>query len=165
MNEQLSVLQEVENLELNDPKDDFASVKEAPVKNQSQFVQPKLAFNTNVPPFQPVQGTSQEPRVEKWMIRQSLARDLPEFSGSASDWPIFINTFEHTTNVCGFSNHENLIRLQKCLKGQARALVEGLLILPNSVPEIISTLQTYCGNPARLIKAQIDKARNCPPMK
>lgn len=97
------------------------------------------------------------------MIRQSLAKDLPDFSGSAVDWPMFISAYEHATKICGFTNHENLIRLQKCLKGSVE--VEGLLILPDSVPEILKTLRTYCGNPARLIRGQIDKAKNCPAMK
>lgn len=45
--------------------------------------------------------------------RQSIPRELPIFSGIPEDWPLFWSTFEWSTSTCGFSNEENLIRLQK----------------------------------------------------
>ncbi|KAI8116870.1 hypothetical protein CVS40_11135 [Lucilia cuprina] len=46
--------------------------------------------------------------------------DLPQFSGVAEDWPLFIANFKDTTNMYKYSNRQNLMRLQKCLQGQAR---------------------------------------------
>ncbi|XP_070066913.1 uncharacterized protein [Drosophila virilis] len=46
---------------------------------------------------------------------------------------------------CGFSNEENLIRLQKCLRGQALDAVRGKLMIPATVPYAIGTLRMLYG--------------------
>lgn len=34
--------------------------------------------------------------------RHALPKDLPQFSGKPEEWPIFISSFERSTNACGF---------------------------------------------------------------
>ncbi|XP_017476429.1 PREDICTED: uncharacterized protein LOC108366518 [Rhagoletis zephyria] len=74
--------------------------------------------------------------------RQCVPRDLPTFNGDPDEWHIFISAYEQSSALAGFSNHENLIRLQKCLRGKAREVVRNLLELPDMVPNIINTLTT-----------------------
>lgn len=67
------------------------------------------------------QSSSEETR--KFMARQVLGKDLPVFNGKAEEWATFISSFENTTKECGFTDVENLGRLQKCLKGEAHESV------------------------------------------
>ncbi|XP_055585310.1 uncharacterized protein LOC129738151 [Uranotaenia lowii] len=59
------------------------------------------------------------PTTAQLAARQVMSRDLPTFDGNPADWPVFISTFTTTTLACGFNQTENLIRLQRALKGDA----------------------------------------------
>ncbi|XP_036340048.1 uncharacterized protein LOC118749361 [Rhagoletis pomonella] len=88
--------------------------------------------------------------------------DLPEFHGSPEEWPMFSVAFKETTNMYFYTNVENLLRLQKALKGRARQQVESLLIHPNSVEAAMKTLEFHYGRPELLIRSQIAKVRSFP---
>jgi len=45
---------------------------------------------------------------------QILPADLPSFNGNPDEWPTFTSAFVNSTSVAGFSNVENMLRLQKC---------------------------------------------------
>ncbi|XP_062716211.1 uncharacterized protein LOC134291877 [Aedes albopictus] len=94
--------------------------------------------------------------------RQVMGKELPPFSGNPEDWPIFICSFEHSTAACGYTDAENLIRLQRCLKGHALESVRSRLLLPSSVPQVINTLRTLYGRPELLIRTLIEKVRCTP---
>ena len=68
------------------------------------------------------------------MMARTLSKDLPTFSGNAEEWPIFSTMLRTTTEQCGFSNVENMLRLQKALKGRARDLVLPLLTVAENTP-------------------------------
>nr|CTR11689.1 polyprotein [Calliphora vicina] len=93
------------------------------------------------------------------VARQSISRDLPAFNGDPKEWAIFISAFEQSTRVAGYSNEENLIRLQKCLHGKAREAVRNCLILPDMVPDIIRTLKMYFGRPECVLTNLINEVR------
>lgn len=93
------------------------------------------------------------------IARQCISRDLPSFNGDPREWPIFISAFEQSTHVAGYTNEENLVRLQKCLHGKARDAVRNCLMLPDMVPDIIRTLKMYFGRPQCVIKSLIDDVR------
>ncbi|XP_061393150.1 uncharacterized protein LOC133328620 [Musca vetustissima] len=95
----------------------------------------------------------------QFFARQSFSKDLPHFNGDPREWPIFISAFEQSTNAAGYSNEENLIRLQKCLHGKARDAVRNCLMLPDMVPDIIRTLKMYFGRPECVLKSLIDDIR------
>ncbi|XP_053686938.1 uncharacterized protein LOC128736479 [Sabethes cyaneus] len=97
--------------------------------------------------------------------RRVMSRDLPDFDGSPEEWPIFISQYTITTENCGFTNAENLIRLQRSLKGHARESVRSRLLLPSSVPQAIETLRTLYGRPGLLISALLNRVRTTPPPK
>ncbi|XP_065094987.1 uncharacterized protein LOC135716096 [Ochlerotatus camptorhynchus] len=79
--------------------------------------------------------------------RQVFPRSLPKFYGAAEEWPIFISAYEQANQSCGFTNAENLVRLQDALKGKALDTVRNRLLLPENVPLIIEKLRKRFGNP------------------
>lgn len=107
-------------------------------------------------------GHQPEPTALQLAARRSIPRDLPPFSGDPEDWPIFINSFQNSTALAGYSDAENLMRLQSCLKGKARELVKSKLLLPALVPDIIRTLRLVFGRPEHILERVINKARNMP---
>ncbi|XP_055590700.1 uncharacterized protein LOC129742784 [Uranotaenia lowii] len=94
--------------------------------------------------------------------RQVLPRDLPPFSGDPVDWPVFIIQYNYTTEACGFSEGENMIRLQRCLKGAAWEAVRSRLILPASVPRVIQELRMRFGRPDLLVHSLIERVKATP---
>lgn len=97
--------------------------------------------------------------------RQSMPKDLPLFYGHPHDWPQFIKRYYNTTSLCGFSDSENLERLNKCLKGKAKDIVESLLVMPECVDEIIETLREKFGRPELVAKATLAKIKAEQPIK
>lgn len=75
---------------------------------------------------------------------------------------MFFSAFQNSTVACGYSDAENLARLQRCLDGTAMAAVKSRLLLPASVPYIISTLQRLFGRPEILIHSLLNKLRDVP---
>lgn len=67
--------------------------------------------------------------------------------------------------MCGYTDDENLERLDKCLRDKARTLVESLLLMPNSVPEIMDTLYDKYGRPELVIKQVLQDVRSYPAIK
>lgn len=102
------------------------------------------------------------PTPSQLAARQVMPRDLPVFSGSPADWPVYISNFMNSTLACGYSPAENLIRLQRSLKGPALEAVRSRLLLPESVPHIIDTLRLLYGRPELLINALIEKVHSVP---
>lgn len=43
----------------------------------------------------------------------SIIKQLPIFDGNPKEWARFIASFERSTDLCGFSNDENLERLRQ----------------------------------------------------
>ncbi|XP_058817304.1 uncharacterized protein LOC131680608 [Topomyia yanbarensis] len=102
--------------------------------------------------------------IRKMFARQSISADLPVFTGKPEDWPIFISSFNNSSEACGYNNVENLIRLQRCLRGAAREAVSSRLLLPECVPQVIDTLHMLYGRPELLIATLLTKVRQlCPP--
>ncbi|XP_055584688.1 uncharacterized protein LOC129737550 [Uranotaenia lowii] len=103
--------------------------------------------------------------LQQVVARQSLGRDLPRFSGDPTEWPIFISNYEFTTEACGFSDAENMLRLQRCLTGAALESVRSRLVLPAGVPQVIERLRRRYGRPELLINGLLKKVREIPALK
>ncbi|XP_062557202.1 uncharacterized protein LOC134222066 [Armigeres subalbatus] len=97
--------------------------------------------------------------------RQVMPRELPKFNGDPQEWPIFYSSFKNTTEVCGYSEAENLARLQRSLGGSALEAVRSRLLLPASVPYVMDTLYKLYGRPEILISSLLKKVRNVSPPK
>lgn len=90
---------------------------------------------------------------EQMQARNSVPKELPFFNGNAAEWPLFSATFDWSTQVCGFTDAENLIRLQRALKGDAHESVQHILVHPSCVPTVLSTLQILYGQPERILNS------------
>lgn len=77
--------------------------------------------------------------------RQAISKDLPSFSGNPEEWPIFFSSYTNTTAMCGFTDAENVIRLQKSLTGKAYDAVKSRLMHPSNVEGVIATLRMRFG--------------------
>lgn len=88
--------------------------------------------------------------------------DLPEFNGRPEQWPIFFTSYKETTQTYHYTNLENLSRLQKALRGDAKAKVEAFLIHPESVDGVMKTLEFHYGRPQIMIRSQISRVRAFP---
>ncbi|XP_055551044.1 uncharacterized protein LOC129733299 [Wyeomyia smithii] len=91
--------------------------------------------------------------------RQVVSKHLPTFRGEPEVWPLFISSFEHTTRACGFTNLDNLKRLQDSLQGDALEAVRSRLVLPDSVPDVVEDLRKLFGRPEKLLRALLLKVR------
>ncbi|XP_055542826.1 uncharacterized protein LOC129728414 [Wyeomyia smithii] len=94
--------------------------------------------------------------------RQAVSKDLPDFSGNPEDWPLFFSMFNNSTQMCGFSNEENMLRLRKCLKGRALEAVKYRLLHPSNVAGVMSTLKMLYGRPEAIVQAIVKKVRTLP---
>ncbi|XP_053692049.1 uncharacterized protein LOC128740530 [Sabethes cyaneus] len=94
--------------------------------------------------------------------RQAVPKDLPEFAGNPEDWPLFFSMYTSSTQMCGFSNEENMLRLRKCLKGKALEAVRCRLLHPSNVTGVLATLKMLYGRPETIVQATISKIRCLP---
>ncbi|XP_062704050.1 uncharacterized protein LOC134286454 [Aedes albopictus] len=97
--------------------------------------------------------------------RSAISKKLPTFSGKPEEWPLFYGTYQASNEACGYTDVENLVRLQECLKGPALEMVQGQLLLPKSVPKVIVKLRQLYGRPEQLLQSHLEKVRRLEPPK
>ncbi|XP_058827942.1 uncharacterized protein LOC131687869 [Topomyia yanbarensis] len=97
--------------------------------------------------------------------RHAISRDLPQFSGNPEEWPLFLATFNSTTAMCGFTNDENIFRLQRSLKGRAYEAVKSRLVHSSNVPGVLKILKMMFGQPEAIINSLIEKICALPPIR
>ncbi|XP_053691407.1 uncharacterized protein LOC128739932 [Sabethes cyaneus] len=105
------------------------------------------------------------PSSQQLAARQVVPSDLPTFSGDPIEWPLFLSSFSNSTEMCGYTDGENMMRLQRCLKGKALEAVRYYLMHPSSVPLIMETLKTLYGRPELIVTSLLAKVRSTPPPK
>ncbi|XP_068144176.1 uncharacterized protein [Drosophila tropicalis] len=59
------------------------------------------------------------PSAARLAARQAIPKELPTFDGNPQNWPLFYSSFQTSTEIAGYTNAENLMRLQASLKGKA----------------------------------------------
>ncbi|XP_053692624.1 uncharacterized protein LOC128741073 [Sabethes cyaneus] len=91
--------------------------------------------------------------------RNGLTRKLPTFTGKPEEWPLFFGAYQASNEACGYSDVENLVRLQESLKGAALESVRGQLLLPKSVPRVITKLRQLYGRPEQLLQSHLERVR------
>ena len=94
--------------------------------------------------------------------RQTIGKELSAFDGTPAEWPAFISEYKECTELCKFSDRENLQRLRKALKDKAKEVVQSLLNAPENVTKIIETLEQRFGRPAYIMHELIMKAKSLP---
>uniref|UniRef100_A0A182JIZ3 Peptidase aspartic putative domain-containing protein n=1 Tax=Anopheles atroparvus TaxID=41427 RepID=A0A182JIZ3_ANOAO len=96
------------------------------------------------------------------LARQGGNKELPRFSGRPEEWAIFIASFESSTDLCGFSDEENMLRLQKALSGKALDAVRSRLLHPANLKSVIETLRMLFGRPEIIIHQIMQQIRKIP---
>ncbi|KAL0842122.1 hypothetical protein ABMA28_014300 [Loxostege sticticalis] len=100
----------------------------------------------------------------RMLNRMCTPRDLPSFSGDPLEWLQFKQAFEESSQVCNFSDKENLWRLRKSLHGPAREAVTALLIGATSAADVMTTLELQFGNPDVIISKILQEIHRLRPM-
>ncbi|XP_075162768.1 uncharacterized protein LOC142235399 [Haematobia irritans] len=129
--------------------------------NNQSFINPEQArgFQEYIQQQQPRRRNLTQ---EQLYARQTVPKELPIFSGNPEEWPLFSSTFDWSTAVCGLTDAENLIRLQRSLRGSALESVEKILIHPTCVPHAISTLKVLFGQPEKIVFSLKNKIKSLP---
>ena len=96
--------------------------------------------------------------------RLTSARSLPTFSGEISEWMHFKDTFELTSELGGYSDRENVLRLYAALSGEAREIVSTLLSTHRDARTIMKTLELHYGNKKLLARKIVSELKNLPNM-
>ncbi|XP_036347859.1 uncharacterized protein LOC118757236, partial [Rhagoletis pomonella] len=128
-----------------------------PTANRGWLPQQTAGMPNHQSPLAPITstayGVSPHRRLtsDQLASRKCLPRELPKYNGKPAEWPLFYATYNQTTEICGFSDEENLIRLRQALEGPARNAVKNLLLHSSCVPQIISTVQMRFGRPELII--------------
>ncbi|XP_072929539.1 uncharacterized protein [Epargyreus clarus] len=108
--------------------------------------------------------TSSTQQEERLLTRLSTPRELPSFAGDYIEWLHFKSAYEESTRVCHFSDSENLWRLRRALKGEARETVTELLIGNTSPDVIMEALQLRYGNADIIIQHLISQVKKLLPL-
>ncbi|XP_058816619.1 uncharacterized protein LOC131679884 [Topomyia yanbarensis] len=94
--------------------------------------------------------------------RHAVAKELPIYSGEPEEWPLFFATYENTTRLCGYTPEENIVRLQRCLRGKAMEAVKCQLLHPANLQYVLSTLKMLFGRPEIIVHTLIEKLNRIP---
>ncbi|XP_055633808.1 uncharacterized protein LOC129774135 [Toxorhynchites rutilus septentrionalis] len=155
-----AVLQGVSSNQGNQIPSSYGFLTNSEPAATGQYGLPHYSTSSALPP-----GFGLGPTPQQLTARQVMSRELPPFSGNPEDWPLFISSYRNSTQVCGYSEAENLARLQRCLRGHALEIVRSRLLLPAGVPHVIATLEMMYGRPELLIHTLLQKVRSVPPPK
>lgn len=98
----------------------------------------------------------------KLLARHTVDKDFPRFDGNPREWPLFYKQFQNICSLCEYSNEEIMLKLQSCLKGDAKGAVAGMMLTPENVNLVIQTLQMRFGRPEQIIDAMLFNVRSLP---
>lgn len=90
------------------------------------------------------------------MIKASLP-ELPKFSGSYEEWPLFEKIFNLTNETGNYTEELNHLRFKKCLDGEAKKECQRLLNSMSSGTSIMNHLKSVYGDPEKILNLQVKK--------
>ncbi|XP_058128544.1 uncharacterized protein LOC131292823 [Anopheles ziemanni] len=127
----------------------------------------KLASSSTMPSYWRNEASANEPELSKSQLaaRNVVSGKLPTFSGNPDEWCSFKSRFDTSTRMCGFTDDENVMRLQECLTGRALRAVQCRLHQPRNLIEVMDTLEKLFGRPEVLINNILQQIRETPPPK
>jgi hypothetical protein len=100
--------------------------------------------------------------MEKFFARQTMGVNLENFAGEPHEWLSFSSQFRRSTEICDYSQEENMSRLRKCLKGKAYEAVKMVVINSNDVEAAMTILEANFGRPETIISSLIDDTKSIP---
>ncbi|XP_076656372.1 uncharacterized protein LOC143361016 [Halictus rubicundus] len=96
------------------------------------------------------------------MTRLTSARKLPIFEGNPLEWIPFKRAFDITTELNGFTDKENVLRLCECLRGEAKETVDSLLLTSGSAEDIMASLELRFGNVDVILGKVVEEMKRLP---
>jgi hypothetical protein len=93
----------------------------------------------------------------KFAARQIVEKDFPLFDGNPEEWPVFVAQFRRISSLCEYTVEEMMIKLQKCLRGEAKNAVVWMMMSPDNVDLVIKTLEMRFGRPDQIIATVLSK--------
>ncbi|XP_044755156.1 uncharacterized protein LOC123314105 [Coccinella septempunctata] len=112
-----------------------------------------------------VKSVGSAPRRDRFIARQVVEKDILHFDGNPEEWPVFITQFRKIASLCEYSSEEMMIKLQKCLKGEAKLAVSGMMISPDNVDSVLKILEMRFGRPDLIIDGLISKVKAVTPIR
>ncbi|KAG5886276.1 hypothetical protein JTB14_002770 [Gonioctena quinquepunctata] len=106
--------------------------------------------------------SNSQPKITKTQI---IDKDFPILCGNPEEWPLFYEQYERVCKMCSFSQEEIMIKLTKCLRGEAKSAVAGMLLASENVPMVKETLKMRFSRPDVIIEVLIAKINCIPYMK
>ncbi|XP_035901806.1 uncharacterized protein LOC118507435 [Anopheles stephensi] len=97
--------------------------------------------------------------------RQAVRCELPSFAGDPDEWPLFLSTFKRSTRTFGFSDDENILRLQGALRGKALRMVQSRLRNADNLDQIMAALEKSYGRADVLVNSLLEQIREAPALK
>lgn len=101
-------------------------------------------------------------REDRLLTRLSTPRELPTFSGDCIEWLHFKSAYEESSHICNYTESENLWRLRRALKGEAREAVTDLLIGNTSPTVVMEALELRFGQADIIIQHLLSQIRKLP---
>ena len=136
---------------------------EPPQRNSNRQHQDSLSdkLMRNYEPPQP--NLSSFDKLAMTLSRQQIQK-LPEFSGDEAEWPFFESVFLSTTKEGNYSKEQNVNRLKRALKGDAREIVKDQLMFSSDATAIMEDLRAIFGSPERVMVSLLDKLFKMKPL-
>ncbi|XP_063635689.1 uncharacterized protein LOC134806062 [Cydia splendana] len=98
------------------------------------------------------------------VARLVTSKDLPLYFGDPMEWLQFKDAYEETTLRCKFSDSENVGRLRKCLRGDAKEAVVSMLSGKTDPKIIMQTLGLRFGHPEVIINKIVNQIKKLQPL-
>lgn len=86
--------------------------------------------------------------------------ELPHFDGNISEWIAFRAEFEDSAP--SFSNVNNVSRIRKALRGEARIAVKSIMYTVTDPYEIMEALERHFGDPEEIVLTEIHNVKKMP---
>jgi hypothetical protein len=112
-----------------------------------------------------IKSITVSPMTNKLAARQIVEKDFPLFDGNPEEWPVFVAQFRRISSLCEYTVEEMMIKLQKCLRGEAKNAVVGMMMSPDNVDLVIKTLEMRFGRPDQIIATVLSKVQAITPVK
>lgn len=98
------------------------------------------------------------------LSRLATSKDLPLYHGDPLEWLQFREAFYESTRVCKYSDIENMWRLRKCLRGEAREAASALLMGASSPCDVMAALELRFGRPETVMRQVSIQLRKLSPL-
>ncbi|XP_076655808.1 uncharacterized protein LOC143360652 [Halictus rubicundus] len=82
--------------------------------------------------------------------------------GKSTEWIPFKRAFDITTELNGFTDKENVLRLCECLRGEAKETVDSLLLTSGSAEDIMASLELRFGNVDVILGKVVEEMKRLP---